>query len=212
MQQQLIEIRHSKDVANALAEIGRQAPFALSLALNYTANAAQREIRQGLGAFTLRRKEYILRTIYRGAVDKATKSYPFATVRIQPGRDVLAKHEEGGSKTPRSGNNVAIPLPAVREAAGNAVIPKRLRPSGLQRDARVRRIVTPSGTYLVRMRAGTGRGRMLGWRTEFLYRLKPSVPIRPRLGFQRNAMIAINRDFEKLAFEAIDRAMATRKT
>jgi len=209
MARQVIEIRQSAEVTAALRNIGRQAPFALSLALNRTANEAQREIRRGLSAFTLRRKEFIERTIYRGVGDKATKASPFASVRVNPARDVLAQHEEGGQKTAKFGTNVAIPLPAVRQLAGSPVIPKRLRPQGLRMNEKVRKVVTPNGTFLVRNVAGKGRGRLNGWRTDFLYRLKPSVPLRPRLGFHRSAMKAINAHWSRLAFEAIDEAVTT---
>jgi hypothetical protein len=74
---------------------------------------------------------------------------------------------------------------------------------------KVRKVVTPNGTFLVRNVLGKGRGRLHGSRSEFLYRLKPSVPLRPRLGFHRSAMKAINAHWSRLAFEAIDEAVTT---
>lgn len=203
-----IHVKGSDAVRHELQHIGRQAPFALSLALNHTANEAQRQIQSGLSAFTLRRKEFVERTIYRKpGEDFATKSKFRAAVRVNPARDFLGQHEEGGSKTPLSGRSVAIPLPAVVEAAGQPVIPKRLRPSGLRLNPQVRKVTTPAGTFLVRNRPGKGRGRLDGWRTEFLYRLKPSVPIKPRLRFHANASKAIDATFERIALAAIDQAV-----
>jgi hypothetical protein len=192
-------------VTEALRQIGRQAPFAMVKTLNAVANEAQTSIRKGMNQFTFRRRSFVEKTIYRDkATDFATKTHLSATVRVNPGRDFLAQHEDGGQKTPLSGRSVAIPLPAVQEAAGNAVIPKRLRPSGLLTNGQVRKVVTASGTYLVRNRPGRGRGGLSGWRTEFLYKLKPSVPIRPRLNFHTNAAKAIDASFERIAMAQIE--------
>ena len=192
-------------VTDAMRAIGRQAPFAMVKTLNAVANEAQTSIRKGMNQFTFRRRPFVEKTIYRDkATDFATKAHLSAIVRVNPGRDFLAQHEEGGHKTPRSGRSVAIPLPAVQEAAGNGVIPTRLRPSGLRTNGQVRKVVTPSGTYLVRNRPGRGRGGLSGWRTEFLYKLKQSVPIRPRLNFHTNAAKAIDASFERIAMAQIE--------
>lgn len=210
-----VTVTGSDAVREELQRIGRQAPFAMSLALNHTANEAQRQIRTGLAGFTLRRKDFVERTIYRNrSTDFSTKQKFSATVRIinkpdAKGRipDFLAQHEDGGQKTARSGSTVAIPMQAVLDAAGGPVIPKRLRPSGLRLNPQVRKVVTPSGVFLVRNRLGKGKGRLDGWRTEFLYRLKPSVPIRPRLRFHQNAERAINESYERIALNAIDQSI-----
>jgi hypothetical protein len=200
-----IDVHGSEAVRSALRDIGRQAPFAMVKTLNATANEAQTAIRKGLGVFTLRRKAFVENTIFRNrGTDFANKQHLQATVRVHPGRDFLAQHEEGGQKAPVSGRSVAIPMQAVQDAAGGGVIPRRLRPSGLRTNGQVRRIVTPAGVFLVRNRPGKGRGRLEGWRTEFLYRLKPSVPIRPRLAFRDNASKAIDASFERIALAQID--------
>jgi hypothetical protein len=100
-----VQITGADQVAKALREIGKQAPYALSLALNATANSAQRSIRLNLpGSFTLRKPEYIERTIFRKpSEDFATKSTPRAAVRIHDERDQLAKFEDGGDKRARMG-------------------------------------------------------------------------------------------------------------
>ena len=204
-----IKVTGNDAVRSALQGIGRQAPYALSLALNSTANEAQTGIRQGLGAFTLRRKAFVENTIYRKpGQDFATKTKFQAAVRVHPERDFLAQHEDGGQKTPQSGSNVAIPLPAV-QATPTTVVPRRLRPSALRTNGQVRKVVTPAGVFLVRNKPGTGRGRLSGWRTEFLYKLKRSVPLRPRLAFHANASKAIDASFERHALAGIDRALGT---
>jgi len=207
---QQITIRGNDEVRKALQDIGRQAPFALSLALNATANDAQSSIKASLDSrFTLRRKAFVESTIFRKrGEDFATKTKLQATIRTHPERDFLAQHEEGGRKAAVSGTNVAIPLEAVKPNA-SSIVPKRLRPSALRMNGQVRKVVTPSGTFLVRNRPGKGKGRMVGWRTEFLYKLKTSVPIRPRLQFRDTAEKAIDASFVRHAMAGIDRALGT---
>ena len=199
-------VRDSALVREALSDIGRQAPFAMAKALNATANAAQTDVRLKLERgrqFTIRRRDFVLRTIYRQpGQDFATKGALRAVVRVHPDRDFLAQHEEAGRKVPTSGRSVAVPLYAVKPT-DQTVVPKRLRPSALLRNPQVRRVKTPTGEYLVRNVAGRGRGGLRGWRTEFLYRLQPSVPLRPRLGFIANATETIDRRFVGIALVEI---------
>ena len=202
-----IKVTGSDALRAELQRIGRQAPYAMSLALNATANEAQTAIRGGLSAFTLRRKTFVENTIYRQrGVDFATKTKLEATVRVNPARDFLAQHEDGGQKTARVGTHVAIPLPSVQPDR-TAVVPRRLRPAALRTNGQVRKIVTPNGVFLVRNRPGKGKGRLDGWRTEFLYELKRSVPLRPRLGFHVHAQKAIDASFQRHALNGIDRAI-----
>ena len=207
---QPITIRGHDETRKALQDIGRQAPFALSLALNATANEAQAEIKASRNArFTLRRKTFVENTIFRKrGEDFATKTKLQATIRTHPERDFLAQHEEGGQKTAVTGTNLAIPLEAVKPNA-SSIVPKRLRPSAMRMNSQVRKVVTPSGTFLVRNRPGKGRRRMVGWRSEFLYKLKSSVPIRPRLQMRDTAQKAIDESFVRHAMACIDRALGT---
>lgn len=201
-----IDVKDAELVQKGLEAIGRSARFATAKALNATANHAQTAIREGLTGFTLRRKVFVQRTIFRDrATDFAGKAQLKAVVRVDPRRDFLAQHEEGGRKTPVAGRSVAIPLPAVQPDP-SVVVPRRLRPSKLQGD--VRRITTAAGVFLVRNRPGRGKGGLRGWRTEFLYRLKPSVPLRPRLRFLENAEKAVDLHWAANALAQIEAILA----
>lgn len=204
-----VNVKGGEQVRAAFQAIGRQAPFAMSQTLNAVANVAQQQIKDSLAErFTLRRAGFVQNTIFRQrGTDFATKTKLQAVIRTHPDRNFLAQHEEGGRKAPIAGSSVAIPLPAVREAAGRDVIPKRLRPSGMIKNGQVRKVVTPNGTFLVRNRPGKGKGRLDGWRTEFLYKLKPSVPLRPRLAFRETAEKAIDAHFTRIALRQIDLAI-----
>lgn len=205
-----LSVKGAPAVQQTLRAIGRQAPFAVSTALNNIANEVQRGVQDSLGSrFTLRRSDFIKKTIYRGkGVDFATKSKLQATVRVNPQRDVLVQHEEGQLKTPRSGLHVAVPLEAVRPVP-SAVVPKRLRPSGLRGHPQVRKITTPAGTFLVRNRPGKGKGGLNGWRTEFLYELKRAVPLRPRLRFHATAQGVIEASWQRHLLQGIEKALRT---
>jgi hypothetical protein len=198
-----IVITGADAVVAALAKLKTQIPFAMVKTLNAVANDAQREVRVGLGAFTLRRKAFVERTIFRDrATDFASKTSLVARVRIDPRADFLAQHEDGGTKTPRDGRSIAIPLPAVQKTP-TTVIPRALRPGALKANPMVRRIVTGTGVFLIRETKGRGKARV-GARSEFLYQLKPSVPLKPRLSFARNAEKAVDASFERIATAQID--------
>jgi hypothetical protein len=180
-----LSFRNEGAAQKMLADLRTGAPAAVALACNKLADTVQAEVRRSLsGSFTLRRQLFVERTIYRnkGTDFARWNQRPIqAVVRVNPERNFLAQHEEGGTKTAASGTNVAIPLQGVRPTA-TEVVPKRMRPAQLRTNTQVRKVVTPNGTFLVRNRPGTGKGKTLGWRTEFLYKLKRSVPLRPRLG------------------------------
>lgn len=205
-----INVSGNAMVRAELQRIGRQAPFAMANTLNDTANAAQQAVKDSLASrFTLRRDTFVKNTIYRQrGVDFATKTKLQAVVRVNPARNFLAQHEEGGRKAPVAGTNVAIPLEAVQPNPA-IVVPKRLRPAALRLNQQVRKVVTPSGTFLVRNRPGRGRGGLVGWRTEFLYKLQRDVPVRPRLQMRDTSEKAINASFVRLALLNIDHAIRT---
>ena len=203
-----IKVTGTVEVNKALRELGPKARRALSYALNQTANDVQFSIQAGLQArFTLRRPDFVKRTIYRQpSVDFADRqgNELRAAVRVNPERNFLAQHEEGGYKTARDGGMVAIPLPSVQPSP-STVVPKRLRPSGMKNDRRVSKVVLPQGTFLVRHTQGRSG---MGARSEFLYELKKSVPLRPRLGFLDTAEKSVNKTYQRNALLALDYALA----
>lgn len=200
-----VKVTGTATVNQLIRELGPKARSALAYALNQTANDVQTKIQAGLRSrFTLRRDTFVQRTIYRQpGVDFATKDELRAGVRVHPTRDFLAQHEEGGQKAARDGGMVAIPLKAVQPSP-LVVVPKRLRPSGMREDQRVSKVVLPTGTFLVRHTKSKGKEG----RSEFLYELKRSVPLRPRLGFIRTSEETINRVYQRQALLALDYALS----
>ena len=111
-----------------LNSLSRQAPFAISKAVNDLMVHGQRRVQAGLSEhFTLRRRTWVERTV---KVQRwANKRSLVATVGIDPTRDVLAKFEAGGRKTPR-GNFLTVPV-AVRRNKSDIII-KSMRVRELQ--------------------------------------------------------------------------------
>lgn len=196
-----LTIKGDQTVRASLQAIGRQAPYALAVALNGTANAVQREIRDSLdGRFQLRRREFIEKTIYRGrATDFATKTRPVATVRVHPERDVLAQHEAGGAKTPINGRSIAIPTANVRRNKADIVTTAN-RPRALLAKPNVFR----QGDVILK---ATGRGKRR--KLQALYLLHRMVRLRPRLGMIATAEQVVPLVWEREATAAITRAIQT---
>lgn len=190
----------SKDVTESLAGLSRQMPFAMSKALNDVANDAQRSIQDTLAQhFILRRPDFIKRTIKRNREDFATKEKLVAVVRVDPQRDILAKFEDGGTKTPQSGKAIALPTEAVRRTKAQ-IISKAQRPRPLIASGKA----FSKGGRLI-MRIGRGVGALL--RTAYVF--KRSVKIPKRLGFVETANKAIDAHWIRRAEDAIARAIAT---
>lgn len=170
----------------------RQIPFARALALNRTGDDGQAAVRKHLGqVFTLRRRDFIERTIKIENRDRATKTSPFVIVGIDPTRDVLAKFEIGGQKTPISGKALAVPINARRNKSDIVAKPNRIKGLNLRRVGN--QIIGDKGTFIaggaILQRVGK-RSRTVGpvqWgqdpNVKVLYAFEDSVPIQPALHF-----------------------------
>lgn len=189
-----------KAVTKALKGLESQMPFAMSKALNDVANDAQRSIQDGLSQhFTLRRPEFIRKTIKRERDDFATKTKLEAVVRIDPKRNMLAKFEDGGTKTPTTGKAIAIPTENVRRTKAQ-IIGQAQRPAWL--------IATGKGiSYGGRLLLKKGRGRAARLLTGYVF--KRSVRIPKSLGFVQTANTAVQRHWVQRAEAAVARALAT---
>lgn len=119
-----------------VASLSSSLKFGASVGLNRTMDEAQSAIRETLpGRFTLRRRDFVEKTIYRKpGEDFASKDKLAAGVRIHDERNVLAKFEEGGDKTPRGGgvggagdSNKAVAIPVGARPSKTAVVPQRLQ-------------------------------------------------------------------------------------
>ena len=194
------------EVAKVLEGLGRQIPYARELLLNRLANAAQAETRRGIEArFILRRKDFVLKTIYRKpGEDFATKTEGVAAVRVRDtpqGKsvpDFLAKFEQGGDKRPRQGTNIAIPVNARRNKSD--IVTTANRPQAI-----LTRKNFQKSEHAITQRVTRGKNK--GTRVWFV--LKRRVRIPAMLGMALAAKRATERDFARLAAQAIDQALST---
>lgn len=204
-----VKVRNEQAARSLLTDIRNRAPFAVATACNAIANGVQSEVRKSLSAnFTLRRKLFIEQSIYRNrATDFAKKGQRLiqAIVRVNPERDYLAKFEDGEQKKPVNGLHVAIPLPKVRPSFG-MIVKDRDRLPALRGIPSVRKITTQAGTFIVRDVKGRGKA-FRGARTDFLYKLQRSVPIRPRLGMVKTFENVVDDKAVPEMLAAMDKAL-----
>lgn len=206
-----IDIRHNLGLADRfLRTTARQIPFATAKAINDTLKQAQEAVRHGIEQrFTLRRPQWVLRTVKINRGDFATKRKLEGKLQIDPNRDVLAKFERGGIKRPQEGRHLAVPIEAKRTGSGvvsRAQLPKKLEfrqlPGG--------QIVGRKKTFLVR---GVGifqrYGRRAASKVRMLFAFVRQVPIPPDLRFVETARAVVRRRFDDNFRKAWDFALRT---
>lgn len=196
-----VKVSGVQSARHSLQQVAKQMPFAMSKALNATANSVQSAVRESVAErFTLRKKSFILNTIYRSkSTDFASKSKFSATVRVDPARDVLAQHEEGGIKTPKDGRSIALPTSAVRRTKADLITPTNRPRALLDKPKHFRK-----GDVLLKE---TGRGKRRKLVALFVFKRKATI--RPRLGFHQTAAKTIDATWEKHATDAVTHALKT---
>jgi hypothetical protein len=207
-----------QDVVRDLNGVAKkQAPFAISKALNKTARDFQKEEKEQLtGSFSLRRRTWAQRHVKIGQGDNATKRNLEAKVRfVAPGdparTDVLAKFEEGGVKRPVSGSRIAVPR---EKARIKGLQQERLKvfdfqPHGasgrvLKGLHRTLMIKEPGGRGVILQRHGRGRGTL-----RILFSFHSSVKIEPKLKFRETAERIGKKQVVKNFEEALEHAIRT---
>lgn len=215
-------------IAGALSGLRGQLPFALSVAINNTLNDAQSAIQAKLpDEFTLRRADFIQKTIYIAPGDRARKDNLVGTVRVNPDRNFLAKFEYGGEKQSASGKSLAIPImrasdPSLIIGRGDPLSVKMLMASitashGKVLRSRVRKgqlrvavdpnrvflLKTDKGTFIVQ-RTGPGAGD-----TRILWQFRKQTALPANLDFENTAMQAALKSWDGNVTKAIAYAIAT---
>jgi len=213
---------NAAEVAGLLGRLFRdQVPFALSVAINDTAKAAQEvQRRHQRQVFDVRNTRFVDSGVKLKPF--ATKRRPEAALRVEPlgGRErasILTRHEDQREKRAREGRNVAVPSPYLAGRRRRRGVPVKLRPGALGLQP-----VTPTmargqeRTFRVNLSAGplsglilqrTGRGKRS--RTRVLYFLRPLVRIRPELDFVPNIRNTVDREFQGFMARAFDHAVRT---
>lgn len=193
--------------------VDQQMPFIIAETINGLMLDAQKEVVRGIHArFKVREAGLIRRTVkIRKFAKKRDLSTDFAL--DGKGADILAKFEEGGTKRPVEGANLAIPQDVKANRAG--LIIHRNRPRALIDARKAFLIRTPRGGVILerygrktskkRRRTDGGSGR----KTRILYLLRPRVKIDDRLEFIDTVTKTFTIRFDRQFDLAFTRAMRT---
>lgn len=190
--------------APALTHGADQIPFALARAVNAALVTAQAKQRAHMAAeFTVRRKAFMDRSVK--ITRFAKKGAPVGEIAIASpgGRDIFEKFERGGTKRPKDGRNLAIPIvgsPVKR--TDRAIVQAKNRPRALL-DAMqpsqqgVKRAKSFGGAFLRPAKDGKPGAIFMrvGKKVKLAYVLEPTVPIAPELKFEDTITKSVRETF-----------------
>lgn len=197
---------NAAEVALSLKDIpARQIPFALASTINIVVQDAQAaQVRAMHRAFQIRRADFLRRQvkIHQFASKRDLRAHlGFAGDRA----DVFAKFEAGGTKTPRGGRTIAVPVEArrnKRDLITAANRPKQLLATASKRAFLVR---GADGDGVILQRVGRGRRT----KTRVLYGLTPRVQLPASLGFVDRVTETVMLRVARAAEVGFSRALAS---
>lgn len=207
---------NAQELAGAMGRImDDQLPFATSVALNRTAYEVRDAQRARLEErFTIRR-----RWVSWGIAvpERASKDRLSATIHVDPSRQFLIRHEEGGTFRPARSSRFSIPADAATTGTGLVRRSERPRAQGFRKVSEGPGVEVFQGqrrTFMIRRADGTGgvfrrRGRGRASEVRTLFRLRPRIDLEGQLGFHDTAERVYGEVFEKKFDEAWDRALRT---
>lgn len=203
----------------ALTNGGKQVPFALGKAINASLVTAQKkQLARMATEFTLRRPQFAKLSVK--ITQFAKKTNPVGVIAIDPPGDrddIFAKFEKGGTKRPRSGKNIAIPItgsPVKRSQ--RSIVAEKNRPKALlsgatttSRGKVITRAKSFGGAFLIPAHDGKAAGIFIrhGKKVKLAFTLKPTVELKPELHFEdtitQSVRSTFGDDFEREFAKAI---------
>lgn len=185
-----------------------QVPFAVSQAINETADEASAELRGSLGLRFKTRSDRAAKSI-RGPKSKdsgSLRSHKRDWPNISAGVGVLdqwlARHEEGGAQKPTRGSSFAVPTRVVAaQRTGSGAIPKDLRPRRLRARDQARRV----DDRILDVRRNSLKGQRM------LYLLRRSIRLSPRLGGRSTLDKVARARFHELFAEKLTAALKSER-
>ncbi len=193
------DMRDFQRLARGIERLEKQVPFALSKALNASAEKARTELIDTTWAqhITVRDPNFLKNALTtRGA--RATKRKLRVEIYDKLERASLALHDQGGRKLPR-GQTLAIPNRPIAARRGSKGVPKGLRPRALSRSFATKwktgdtLIFQQTGSYRKAgppNKAGKRRPAKDNRHLKLAYVLKSSVPVK--------ADVPFHADFERV--------------
>jgi hypothetical protein len=183
--------------ATALGARIDQIPFALAIAMNRSADVTRNLlIRSTWPSAIVQRNASFIAASLTTKEARASKSSLAVEIYDKLDRGNLQMQAKGGTRTPRSGSNLAIPASTVPR--GSKGVPKNLRPANLRNSFKKNGLLFTRDTK--------GRARLV-------YALKPATRIPKRVPFYEDFHASMSRELTRTIPQAVMRAMATaRKT
>jgi hypothetical protein len=171
-----------------------QIPFALALALNRSADVTRNLlIKHTWPGHVVQRNASFIAASLTTKDARADKRSLSVEIYDKLDRGNLQKQAKGGTRTPKGGGHLAVPLSTIKRTSHG--VPSNLRPKNLATKAfKIR--------DMLYVRDGKGRLRLL-------YSLKSSTKIPKRVPFYEDFAASMDRELRRTIPMAVARAMAT---
>jgi hypothetical protein len=205
----------------------KQLPFAMSKAINTALVKAQaKQLAHMQREFTIRRPQFA--KLSTKITKFAKKTSLIGEIAIAPPgdrADIFAKFELGGTKRPKDGRNIAIPITGspVKKSA-RTIVSDQNRPKALLSGATtiqtrsgkvkaVKRAKSFGGAFLIPAHDGKPGGIFIraGKKVKLAYTLQPKAEIKPRLDFVETVSTSINQTWAEDFAREFANAMRTAK-
>jgi hypothetical protein len=197
----------------------KQIPFALARALTWTAQEAQKDIKDKLPSqFTLRNK------FIQGGIQITPATKAGLVSEVGSITDFMGLQQEGGDKSPRVGKHLAIPVNVKGTAKG--IIKKENRPRALlERGSyksgrrKANRVFKIDENTPIKKRHGLSYGiyaahtnqanRVKGRGITLLYALVRDAEVKPALEIDKTVEDTVSKRFPRLFSLSLDQAIAS---
>ena len=190
-----IDFSEAEAFAKRVGAAADQVPYALSLALNRSAEVTRNFLIKMTWpqAIQQRNSSFIAASLTTKDA-RATKQALSVEIYDKLDRGNLLMQATAGTRTPQSGSNLAVPSSTITKTASG--VPKRLRPRNMPTALR-------KGDVLY---AKDKKGKLT-----LLYVLKPKTKIRKAVPFYEDYADSMRRELMRTIPMAVEKAMATRK-
>lgn len=171
-----------------------QIPFALALALNRSADVTRNFlIKQTWPTHVVQRNASFIAASLTTKDARADKRSLSVEIYDKLDRGNLQKQAKGGTRTPRRGGHLAVPVSTMKRTSRG--VPSNLRPTNLATKAfRIRDMLYTRDK----------KGRL-----KLLYSLKSATKIPKRVPFYEDFAVSMERELRRTIPQAVARAMAT---
>jgi hypothetical protein len=197
-----VETKAARDMFDDLA--AKQMPYVMSKTINGIMLDAQAEVVRGIHErFQIKNRQFVKYSVKMRKFAKKNSLTAELGIADQRGSDILAKFEEGGTKTATDGRTLAIPVGVPRGARG-------VSPGN-----RPRTLIQAKKAFVIRTNEATGAGVILGRRgrggkeVRTLFVLTPRVKIDNRLRFHDTVARTFELRFDRHFDLAFTEAMRT---